>query len=40
MGIDEAAMTWQRDYMKNGDLIGWTPDENMVKELTFMSEQT
>lgn len=40
MGIDEAAMSWQRDYMKNGDLIGWTPDENMVKELTFMSEQT
>ena len=40
MGIDEAAMSWQRDYMARGDLLGWTPSEDMIKELTDMSRET
>lgn len=40
MGISEAAMTWQRDYMGNGNLVGWTPDESLIQELTYMNEQT
>ena len=40
MGIDEAAMSWQRDYMARGDLLGWTPDEAMIRELAEMSKET
>ena len=40
MGISEAAMAWQRDYLKRGAPVGWTPDQNMIQELTYMNEQT
>ena len=39
MGVDEAAMAWQRHYMANGDMLGWTPDDKMVKALTDASRE-